>query len=1247
MSSDSGAVEGAFGQPKLTNLPTDAPLKLMGMHVIGGMAGSAKHYDHHYTPLDLRHERMGHISKESLLKHHDIYFPDESRCYTTHACIGCALAKRAATPRKFLSHRKKDTLGFFSVDVMVLESTPSAQGTIYVYTAVDNATRMVFGFAAENKDANATIEVLHSLKLEASKFGFEVDHLKSDRGELIADQVQSYVADQGWSMEFTPSCSSYANSVVENKHYRIRLMAATVLAAAHLRQKFHQYAVTQSCVIQNHLVSTFLENKKKTNAEVRLTPILELCRLVELSGGKVWAYVPIYPRLRVFGCVAYSYITRKSQRKGKLCKVSHMGLHFGNADMGRSPDGYVIVDMHTGQESISRNVLFDEHNLTLRLHPKDKAELEKLFCPPIPVSSIHPDDLETPGQLEYRVKNKSGKYIKRKLTVLHALQTHIAIAARLGDTDIKQTDMVIDATNPYEDGYGNQDLADMVNPAPSAKKSFANAHNKVFFTNESVLVKNNARVKQIKADHIRNRVRRAHNKTVSEILQLTVKNSKGEKCKYRRGDISYDLERTFLQVKSDDHTDTIAKAVHLFDPVWPLHSQVDAIAEELQAQPNADDAVSAACIQLSMVNATMEKIKPVHKHQATKRKRGARPSCRGIKPLGRVPKNIRHIDTFPEPWRSCWDYAVVEEQLAQVETKAFDYLPITHCRNAMHSKPQRMVAVRTEKQLPNDEKGQQVLERAKWRDCLNGKPLQPLLDFSEIESPTMSGFTHKLLHALARVHGFASQQFDLPHCFLQTPQTDPLLAWPSDEKWKYRDPNGVPYILSFHRATYGSKTASALWWREFRIFVTNELGFIACKNLPSVFVKQIQDHVLWVGLYVDDGLVFYNNLRLLKWFEERVTKRFKAKWFGRPWSFLGQVAEFDEKNDRTKLSLQSYLEQVMPPHGIDQIVPPRLPVEVNIRPEQRPQSDAIKQQMKNKPYAEILGIIGWFRNNVGAQYAYAFNRLASVTSNPSPMHFKQLQKCAAHVYKHRKLGWTCHGMNSNYSPGIPELEDLKPNDLYILFDANFGTEDTSCPQVCAQAYYGHACVLDISIQAKLTAMATAEAEVIASCEAVKLAVFVRKCLAELRFPVTGPVPCFGDNASQIALSKKSHPSRKCRWWRTRVDWTQSLQDLGIVSFHKIAGVNNASDCGTKIQAVCHWEGLSRPIVGAPPMFIPGTQINVRLAQQVAKEERELRATSATSPTSKSPSVKSSRPEQLQDKDSVATKGSEVTSRELR
>ena len=96
-----------------------------------------------------------------------------------------------------------------------------------------------------------------------------------------------------------------------------------------------------------------------------------------------------------------------------------------------------------------------------------------------------------------------------------------------------------------------------------------------------------------------------------------------------------------------------------------------------------------------------------------------------------------------------------------------------------------------------------------------------------------------------------------------------------------------------------------------------------------------------------------------------------------------------------------------------------------------------------------------------------------------------------------------------------------------------------------------------------------------------------------------------------------------------------MQDLGIVSFHKIAGVNNASDCGTKIQAVCHWEGLSRPIVGAPPMFIPGTQINVRLAQQVAKEERELRATSAASSTFKTPLVKSSRSERLHEKGSVS------------
>ena len=97
------------------------------------------------------------------------------------------------------------------------------------------------------------------------------------------------------------------------------------------------------------------------------------------------------------------------------------------------------------------------------------------------------------------------------------------------------------------------------------------------------------------------------------------------------------------------------------------------------------------------------------------------------------------------------------------------------------------------------------------------------------------------------------------------------------------------------------------------------------------------------------------------------------------------------------------------------------------------------------------------------------------------------------------------------------------------------------------------------------------------------------------------------NCSQIALSQKDHPSRKQRHWLTRAEWTQQLVDLGIVSFHKIASVNNASDVSTKITPYFTFEGLSRMTVGAPPKHIPGTNINIRLAREYARKEREAEA----------------------------------------
>ena len=200
-------------------------------------------------------------------------------------CTGCALAKRTARSRPGHEHREKDALGFFSIDTMVLRVTPSAQGNVYLYNCVDHATRMVFAFSTALNDASATIDVLHSLKMACAELGFSIVHIKSDRGELASQQVLSYIADQGYSWELTSADDSNRNAVVENKHFRMRLMVATQIADAHLKQPFYEYAIQQSCRIMNSITSSVLKEKAKLDEAVCPIPVLELRRLIKRDGG--------------------------------------------------------------------------------------------------------------------------------------------------------------------------------------------------------------------------------------------------------------------------------------------------------------------------------------------------------------------------------------------------------------------------------------------------------------------------------------------------------------------------------------------------------------------------------------------------------------------------------------------------------------------------------------------------------------------------------------------------------------------------------------------------------------------------------------------------------------------------------------------------------------------------------------------------------------------------------------------------
>ena len=74
------------------------------------------------------------------------------------------------------------------------------------------------------------------------------------------------------------------------------------------------------------------------------------------------------------------------------------------------------------------------------------------------------------GATIFRIKNKSGNYVHKQLTILDAIRTHIAIAARNGPSVITETDQQIEDLDVFEDNSYIKDVAEMNDPAQTAQK---------------------------------------------------------------------------------------------------------------------------------------------------------------------------------------------------------------------------------------------------------------------------------------------------------------------------------------------------------------------------------------------------------------------------------------------------------------------------------------------------------------------------------------------------------------------------------------------------------------------------------------------------------------------------------------------------------------------------------------------------------------------------------------------------------
>lgn len=102
----------------------------------------------------------------------------------------------------------------------------------------------------------------------------------------------------------------------------------------------------------------------------------------------------------------------------------------------------------------------------------------------------------------------------------------------------------------------------------------------------------------------------------------------------------------------------------------------------------------------------------------------------------------------------------------------------------------------------------------------------------------------------------------------------------------FEDYDHSDYVCHLHKSLYGLKQATHAWFHRLPQFLL-QLGFVASKTDPSLFILRMISHVLYVLIYVDDILVTSSNSSQVSLLFLQLATEFSIKDLGDLHFFLG------------------------------------------------------------------------------------------------------------------------------------------------------------------------------------------------------------------------------------------------------------------------------------------------------------------------------------------------------------------------
>ena len=359
-------------------------------------------------------------------------------------------------------------------------------------------------------------------------------------------------------------------------------------------------------------------------------------------------------------------------------------------------------------------------------------------------------------------------------------------------------------------------------------------------------------------------------------------------------------------------------------------------------------------------------------------------------------------------------------------------------------------------------------------------------------------------------------------------------------------------VCKLHKSIYGIKQASRSWSKCFDQ-VIKSFGFDQNEEGPCVYGKMQDDIVVFLILYVDDILLIGNEFEMLLKVKIQLATQFQIKDLGKAQYVLGIKIIRGRKNKIIALSQENYIDSILSKYNMQDSEKGFTPFRygINLSQDQCPMTAEKKEYMKTVPYASAIGSLMYVMLCTRPDIFYSVGIVSRYQSNPGREHWTAVKHILKYLRRARDYMLVYHGN---------ELAPIGYTDSNFQLDADLRKSTSRYVFTL-----GGAAVSWRSIKQSCIADSTMEAEYVATSEAAKEAIWLRKFLMELGViaKAIDPMILYSDNSGAIAQAKEPRNHRKGKHIERKYHLVREIVQRGDIIVENIASEDNLAYPFTK------------------------------------------------------------------------------------